>query len=223
LFSAGYLSVAVYLIFSFFYTNRNPLQEENHYTTSPREHPTLAPRTTHLPKEIITSVRWLIGTEWSSTHQCTNVDGWCTHRILFSIPVPPQVDFFCLPFLSPRLSFFLHLYFLPASHPVSFSSSFETFPTRTPTTPPVPHRPTHLYIWIKSRLFLIYLFTYKFKMCYSHPHPPTCPTIDLPTNTLNRYLPNPTCMATPTYMESSLYSKRKNTTIKDFKLEITIQ
>ncbi len=46
----------------------------------------------------------------------------------------------------------------------------------------------------------IYLPTYKFKMCYSHPHPPTRPTTDLPTNTLRRYLPNPTYMATPTYM-----------------------
>jgi hypothetical protein len=30
--------------------------------------------------------------------------------------------------------------------------------------------PTHIYIKIKSRLFLIYLLTYKFKMCYSHLH-----------------------------------------------------
>jgi hypothetical protein len=44
------------------------------------------------------------------------------------------------------------------------------------------------------------LLAYKVKMCYSHPHPPTCPSIVLPTNTLSRYLPNPTYMATPTYM-----------------------
>jgi hypothetical protein len=31
-------------------------------------------------------------------------------------------------------------------------------------------------------------------------HPPTHLTTDLPTNTLSRYLPNPTYMATPTYM-----------------------
>ncbi len=41
------------------------------------------------------------GPEWTSTHQCTNMDGWCANRILFSIPIPSQVDFFCLPFLSP--------------------------------------------------------------------------------------------------------------------------
>jgi hypothetical protein len=44
------------------------------------------------------------------------------------------------------------------------------------------------------------LLTYQVKMCYSHPRPPTCPSIVLPTNTLSRYLPNPTYMATPTYM-----------------------
>jgi hypothetical protein len=84
----------------------------------------------------------------------------------------------------------LELYFLPAPHPISFFLGFEFFATHRPTTPPtVPHRPTHLYIWIKSRLFPIYLLTYKFKMCYFH----------LPwTYILNRYLPNPTYMATPT-------------------------
>ncbi len=41
-------------------------------------------------------------------------------------------------------------------------------------------------------------------MCYSHPHPsiylPTYPSTFLPTNSLGRYLPNPTYMATPTYL-----------------------
>ncbi len=55
--------------------------------------------------------------EWSSTHQCTNVDGWCTHRILFSIPVPSQVHFFSLPFLSPDLSFFFGTLFSPRTPP----------------------------------------------------------------------------------------------------------
>jgi hypothetical protein len=36
-------------------------------------------------------------------------------------------------------------------------------------------------------------------MCYSHPHPPTCPFTILPTNILNNYLPKPIYMATPTY------------------------
>jgi hypothetical protein len=69
-----------------------------------------------------------------------------------------------------------------------------------PLPPTIPHQPTHLYIWIKSRLFPVYLLTYKFKMCYFHPHPPTHPTTNLHTNTLNILLPNPTYMATPTYM-----------------------
>jgi hypothetical protein len=70
----------------------------------------------------------------------------------------------------------LELYFLPAPHPVSFSFAFETFPT--------------------------HLLTYKLKLCYSHPHPPTHPTTDLPTNTSSRFLPNPTYMVTPTYVNS---------------------
>jgi cytochrome c2 len=49
-------------------------------------------------------------------------------------------------------------------------------------------------------LSLTNLLTYKFKMCYSHPHPSTHPSTVLPTNTLSRYLPNPTYMVTPTYM-----------------------
>jgi len=46
----------------------------------------------------------------------------------------------------------------------------------------------------------MYLLTYKLKMCYSHPHPPTHPSTILPTNTLRKYLPNPTYMSTPNYM-----------------------
>jgi hypothetical protein len=71
LFSAGYLSVAVYFILT---QMENPLLKENHYTTRPGGHPTLEPRTTNLPKEIIGSVRWLIGPEWSSTQR-----GWMVH------------------------------------------------------------------------------------------------------------------------------------------------
>jgi hypothetical protein len=76
-----------------------------------------------------------------------HVDGRCTDRILFSIPVPSQVEFFSLPFLSPDLSFFfLQLYFLPAPYPDSFFFfAFETFLTHL-LPPIVSHRPTHLYI-----------------------------------------------------------------------------
>jgi len=38
----------------------NHLQKVNQYTTRPGGHPTPAPRTTHLPKETTTTVRWLI-------------------------------------------------------------------------------------------------------------------------------------------------------------------
>jgi hypothetical protein len=80
--------------------------------------------------------------------------------------------------------------------------AFKTFLTHPPTTPPViPHQPIHLHVLIKNRIFLIYLLTYKFKMHYCHPHPPSHPpSIFLPTNILGRYLPNPTYMVTPTYM-----------------------
>jgi len=81
----------------------------------------------------------------------------------------------------------------PAPKPIFYYYyyySFETFPTHPPTTPP---------------LSPINLFTYKLKMCYSHPHPPSHPpSIFLPTNPLNRYLANPTYMAKPTYLGGTL-------------------
>ncbi len=43
-------------------------------------------------------------------------------------------------------------------------------------------------------------------MCYFHPH--------LPTNTLSRYLSNPTYMATPTYMVATPIDPQQLTTIK---------
>jgi hypothetical protein len=92
---------------------------------------------------------------------------------------------------------------------VLFFCCFWNFPP-----PTIPHQPTHLYIWIKSWLFPIYLLAYKFKMCYFHPHPPTRPTMDLPTNTLNRYLPNPGYMATPTYMVATPIDPQWLTTMK---------
>ncbi len=95
---------------------------------------------------------------------------------------------FSLPFLSPDLSFFFATLFCPRPLPSFFFLAFETFPT-------------HL-------LFLTDLLTYIFRLkVYSSPstyspinlkcatliptHQPT-PSIFLPTNTLDRYLPNPT-------------------------------
>jgi len=51
----------------------------------------------------------------------TSAPTWMDGALIgFSFPVPSQVDFFSLPFLSPDLSFYLHLYFLPGPHLVSF-------------------------------------------------------------------------------------------------------
>jgi hypothetical protein len=44
--------------------------------------------------------------------------------------------------------------------------------------------PTNLFTYIfelKVNFSPIYLLTYKFKMCYSHPRPPACLTTNLPT------------------------------------------
>jgi hypothetical protein len=75
------------------------------------------------------------GPKGTSTHQWTNVDGWCTHRTLFSIPVPSQVDFFSLPFLSPDLSFILELYFLSLTDLLTYIFKLKKT---------LPHLPTHL-------------------------------------------------------------------------------
>jgi hypothetical protein len=80
--------------------------------------------------------------EWTNTHQCTNMDGWCTDRILFSIPVSSQVDFFIWPFSALISDFFLELYFVP--HPVSFYFLLKVFP---PTHYP-PLSPTDLFTYI---------------------------------------------------------------------------
>jgi len=83
----------------------------------------------------------------AQVHQLGWMDGWCTDRILFSIHVPFQVEFFCLSFLSPDLSFFFwEFYFLPAPHPVSFFfTSFWNISYPPNYYPPiVPHWPTHL-------------------------------------------------------------------------------
>jgi hypothetical protein len=65
----------------------------------------------------------------------------------------------------PGFPFFLLLKLFPATHLLP---------------PTVPHCPTHLYIQIKSRLFPIYLLTYKFKMLLSSP-PTHLPPTYLPT------------------------------------------
>jgi hypothetical protein len=51
-------------------------------------------------------------------------------------------------------------------------------------------------------------------MCYSHPHPSTHPTTNLPTNTLSRYLPNPTYITTPIYMVATTIDPKQSTTMR---------
>jgi len=95
----------------------------------------------------------ILGPEWPNTHQCTNVDGWCTDRILFSIPglslCHPRLTLFVCPFsalINVDLKFFLQLYFLTAPFPVFFFV-FETFPTHPHTNPHYPP-PTYSPIYL---------------------------------------------------------------------------
>jgi len=142
--------------------------------------------------------------EWTSTHQCTKWMDGALDRILFSIPVPSQVDFFLFALSQPLISVFFFWNFIFSQPPTQFLFFvllLKLFLPTHPLPPTVPHRPTPQYIWITSRLFLIYLLTYKFKMCYSHPHPPTRPSTVLPTNTLSRcYQTPPTWLHLPTWL-----------------------
>jgi hypothetical protein len=84
----------------------------------------------HESMQVGCSMFW---SEWTSTHQRTNVDGWCTDRILFSIPAPSQVHSFCLPFLSPDLSFFLLLKLFPTTYSSINLQCASLIPTHLPT------------------------------------------------------------------------------------------
>ncbi len=147
---------------------------------------------------------WFIVARVNQHPPVHQVDGWCTDRILFSIPVPSQLDFFLFALSQPLISVFFFWNFIFSQPPTQFLFSVLLLKLFLPThllPPTVPHRPTPQYIWITSRLFLIYLLTYKFKMCYSHPHPPTRPSTVLPTNTLSRcYQTPPTWLHLPTWL-----------------------
>jgi hypothetical protein len=105
----------------------------------------------------------------------------CLHCCLYSSVIQVQIEACESHELIPS---FIEL--IPSSH-----SDFKTHPRTNPYCPP-----TNLLTYIiklKANSPPIYLLTYKFKMCYFHPHPPTQPpSIYLPTNILGRYLPNPT-------------------------------
>ncbi len=131
------------------------------------------------------------GPQWTSTHQCPNVDGWCTDRILFSIPVPSQVHFFSLPFLSPDLIsvfFFLGTLFSPRPQPsFFFFCCFWNF-SRPPTYYPPPPRP------LSPSDLLAYIFKLKVDSSPSTSSPINfkCATListQLPTPHLFIYLP----------------------------------
>ncbi len=134
-------------------------------------------------------------------HQSTNVDGWCTDRILFSIPVPSQVDFFCLPFLGrdqPWSQFFFGTFIFYPGFPVLFFLDLGFFFRNFIFSPP----PTQFLFF-----FFFSFFFFAFETFPTHPptyplsiYLPTCLPTFLPTNTLSTYLPNSTYMATPTYL-----------------------
>jgi hypothetical protein len=93
----------------------------------------------------------------------------------------------------------LQLYFLPSPHPVFFFLAYETFPTHPPTTP-------HCLPPTYSPIYLNWKWTL--------PHLPTRPTTNLPTNTLSRYLPNPTYLVTPTYMVATTIDPQRSKTMR---------
>ncbi len=146
--------------------------------------------------------------EWTSTHQCTNVDGWCTDRILFSIPVPSQVHFFLFALSQPWSQFSFATLFSPRPPPgFYFFFAFETFPTHYPPLSPID--------------LLTYIFKLKIDSspstyspinlnCATSYPPTTRPTTNLPTNILSRYLPNSTYMATPTYVVATIIDPPPN-------------
>ncbi len=126
------------------------------------------------------------------------------HQPLDPCAIPGWLFRFALsqPILSPDLSFFLQLYFLPAPHPVSVFLFFllKLFP---PTYYP-PLSPTDLLTYIYKLKVDSYPFTFSpiYLKCATiiPTHLPT--PIFLPTNALGRYLSNPTYMVTPTYLVS---------------------
>ncbi len=84
------------------------------------------------------------GPEWTSTHQCTNVDGWCTDRILFSIHVPSLVDFFFFALSQPWSQFFFFGTLFSPPPPTKFFFKNFSHPPATPYCPPLTYSPIYL-------------------------------------------------------------------------------
>ncbi len=140
-------------------------------------------------------------TKWSAlprVHQLapTSAPTWMDGAVIgfpfLSLCHPRLTSFLCSFSSLKSVFFFLQLYFLPAPHPVFFFSR-KLFP---PTYSPPPMSPTDLLTYIFKLKLDSSPSTYSpinLKCATLIPtHPPTCPSTILPTNTLSRYLPNPT-------------------------------
>ncbi len=112
------------------------------------------------PRETPSYHKWCANfwPEWTSTHQCTNVDGWCTDGCTFFVPPCPCLTkvtnsswpFF---FLSWALvGFFWELFFSSPHTPAQASPTYlhlDYLPMHPGLLPPPPtylhaHLPTHL-------------------------------------------------------------------------------
>jgi hypothetical protein len=146
---------------------------------------------------------WRGQSEPAPTSAPTWMDGALIGWFSFLSLCHPRSTFFLCPFSALISVFFCNFIFSPPP-PTQFLFFFGFWNFSCPPTHYPPLSPSNLLAYIfklKVDSSPIFLLTCKLKMCYSHPHPPTHPTIDLPTNTLSRYLlPNPTYMAAPTYM-----------------------
>jgi len=100
--------------------------------------------------------RQMKGLEWTNTHHCTNVDGWCTNRVTFFLvppcPWPNQGDklmlmfcFFTHPPHPPRfhLPTYLHLDYRYTTYLCTQVSSLPHLPTHPLICLPT-HQPTYL-------------------------------------------------------------------------------
>jgi hypothetical protein len=96
---------------------------------------------------------------WCHPWMDDGTDGWCSDRILFSIPVPSQVDFFCLAFLSLNLSFFCNFIFSRPPSQFCFSPPSQVFFFGNFIFSPAP-----------TQLLLFFFF-------WNFSHPPHCPPL----------------------------------------------
>jgi len=101
---------------------------------------------------------YFFGPKWSSTHQSTNVDGWCTDGCTFFVPPCPwanqggelKLTFFSS-FAQPRLIFFWELFFSSTPTPAQVSPTslhLDYLHMHLGLLPPPPtYLPTHLFTY----------------------------------------------------------------------------